>query len=227
MSDGPIEELKIQSAEGAKDPKTRMILIVLLVLWLVTLAVLVGVAWRAYFAEKSKIQSLAQHITMACETGDFGSDFSDEDQAALCGNAEKVLKNQGEIQDEEIQESEIQEPEIQNSEIQDAERQDSERQDPELQDDEIQEPEVADGEVQDEEVNDPDPDDPEKQDEEIQDPEEQENEIQDPEIDDPDPASPYNFTFVFTIPGNGLGQQDRTYSVSCNSGTGECVVSEV
>lgn len=222
MSDGPIEELKTQSAERAKDPKTRTILIVLLVLWLVTLAALVGVAWRAYFTEKSKVQTLAQHIAMACETGDFGSDFSDEDQAALCGNAEKVLKNQGEIQ-----ESEIQEPEIQNSEIQDPEIQDPERQDPERQDDEIQEPEIADDEVQDEEINDPDPDDPEKQDEEIQEPEEQEAEIQDPEIDDPDPASPYNFTFVFTIPANGLGQQDRTYSVSCNSGTGECVVSEM
>lgn len=60
------------------------------------------------------------------------------------------------------------------------------------------------------EPDDPDPDDPEIQDEEIQ----------DPEVDDPDPASPFSFTF--TVPGNGLGQSDSTYTVTCaNEGTDE------
>ena len=49
MSDknSPLEEMKSESAQQAKDPKTRALLAALLALWLVTLAALVGVGWYA------------------------------------------------------------------------------------------------------------------------------------------------------------------------------------
>ena len=60
MSDknSPLEEMKSESAQQAKDPKTRALLAALLALWLVTLAALVGVGWYAYFDQKGKSQSL-------------------------------------------------------------------------------------------------------------------------------------------------------------------------
>lgn len=231
MSDknSPLEEMKSESAQQAKDPKTRALLAALLALWLVTLAALVGVGWYAYFDQKGKNQSLAQHVALACESGDFGAGFSDEDRAALCSNAAKVIKNQGEIQDNEVQEEELQEPEIQNPELQEPENQEPEKPDAETQEDETQDPEMQDPEIndpenQESENQDPEEQDVEIQDDEVQDPEVQEEEIQDPEIDDPDPASPYTFTFVFTVPGNAL-ILDRTYTVTCNSGSGACTVS--
>jgi len=238
-SQSPIEDLKSEATEKSKDPKTRRLLLILLVLWLITLGALLAIAWSAYFSAKDEAQTsqaetetLAQHVALACESGDFGPGFSDEDQAVLCSNAERVIQDEGEIQDEEVQESELQEPEIQNGEIQDPEPNDPERQDPELQQEEIQDPEIGDDELQDEEKQDDEVQDDERQDDEIQDPEDQDpeiqdDEIQDPEVDDPDPASPYNFSFVFTVPGNGLGQTPKTYRVTCNSGTGECTVEEV
>lgn len=186
------DDLKAESAAVGKDSKTRRILLILLALWLVTLAALIGVGWRAYFNERGKTQTLAQQIDMACVSDDFGEGLSKEDRAALCDNAKKVLKPQGDIQENEIQESEVQDPE---------------RQDPENQNDELQDTELQESEIQDPEVDDP----------EIQD-----DEIQDPEVDDPDPASPYDFTFVLTVPG-----PDGTsyiYTVTCNSGSGQCSV---
>lgn len=205
----PIEDLKVEASRRGKDPKTRTLLIFLLVLWLVTFVALLGVAWRAYFKEKDESQTLAQQIHLACNSGIFGSDFSFEDREALCNNAEKVIRNDPELQDEEIQEAENQEPEIQEREVQDPELADAERQDAEE-----QEAEFQDEELQESEINDP-----ETQEAEIQD-----EEVQDPEVDDPDPASPYTFTFTFTVPGNG-NQPGTTYTVTCNSGTGACTVS--
>ena len=69
----PLEEMKSESAQQAKDPKTRALLAALLALWLVTLAALVGVGWYAYFDQKDKSQSLAQQVALACESGDFGA----------------------------------------------------------------------------------------------------------------------------------------------------------
>lgn len=179
----PLDDIKEESAQAGKDMKTRRLLILLLGLWLITLAILVGVAWGAYFQEKGKALTLAEQIASACRQGDLGEGLtpddlepglSPEDEEALCDNATKVIEeNDPELQDQEIQEAEIQDPEIQepeflDPEIQDAERQDSERQDAEEQELEIQDPEI--------------------QDDEIQDPEEQNPEEQDPEINDPDPA---------------------------------------
>lgn len=228
MSDknSPLEEMKSESAQQAKDPKTRALLAALLALWLVTLAALVGVGWYAYFDQKGKSQSLWLS------------------RSHSLANAEKVIENQGKIQDNEVQEEELQEPEIQNPELQEPETQERENQEPEkpdaeTQEAEQQEDEVQDPESQDPEIDDPDSDDPENQepenqdpeeqdveiqDDEVQDPEIQEDETQDPEINDPDPASPYTFTFVFTVPGNALNP-DRTYTVTCNSGSGACTVS--
>lgn len=87
---------------------------------------------------------------------------------------------------------------------------------PEIQSPEIQDPEVQDPEVQDPEVDDPDPNDPDPND---PDP------VDDPDPNDPDPASPFDFTFTFTVPASGLDPA-RTYTVSCNSGTGHCTVSQ-
>lgn len=163
----PFDDLKAESSRQGRDPKTRSVLVGLLILWLVTLAALLGVTWRAYFQEKEESRTLAQQISMACLEGDFGPDFSVEDEEALCSNAERVIENDPELQEDEIQEAERQESEIQEREVQDPEFQD-----PELKDDELQESEIQDSEV----------DDPEIQDDEIQN-----EEIQDPEINDPDP----------------------------------------
>lgn len=59
MSDKPIDEMKLESKLKGKDRPTRTILYLLLALWLVTLAAFVGVAWRAYFQERDKSQTLA------------------------------------------------------------------------------------------------------------------------------------------------------------------------
>lgn len=163
----PLDDLKHESSVRGKDPKTRKLLIFLVALWLITLAALVGVSFSAYFKEKEKSQTLAQQITIACQGGNLGPDVSPEDTARICGTAEKIIENDGEIQDDEVQEREIQEPEIQESEIQDPEDQDRETQDIETQDAETQ--------------------DAEDQESEIQEPEIQDDETQDPEKDDPDP----------------------------------------
>lgn len=204
---GPEEPLVKQSSKKGRDKLTRRLLIGVLIVWLITLTGVVVFAWLAYFGEKEKSQTLAQQISMACEEGSFGPEFSKEDEEALCDNAEAVIdENDPELQDEEIQESEIQEPEIQEPETQNPEDQNPEDQERESQEPETQEGEEQEGEVQDDEQQDP----------EIQDPEEQEPEIQDPEVDDPDPASPFEFTFNFTFMGTN-------YTVTCNSGTGNCV----
>jgi hypothetical protein len=175
----------------------------------------VGWTLNAYFKQKEKVETLASQIKLACEQNDFGPGFSPEDQEALCENADKIVEDEGEIQQDEIQEREIQEREIQEREIQNRENQDEERQDREKQDQEVQDGELNDRDPDDPETDDPDPDDPDPDD----------PEIQDEETDDPDPASPYNFTFTFTIPGDNPAEPDRTYTVTCNSGTGECTVS--
>ena len=201
--------------------RPRKVVIILLVLWLATFAALIGVAWNAYLGEKGKNLTLAQQIDAACQQGDLGPGLTPDDDKAglspelekrLCENAQAVIEqNDPELQDNEIQEEEIQQDEVQEREIQEREIQERENQNPENQNLESQEPEEQNSE---------------DQEAEIQEPEEQESENQDPEIDDPDPASPYQFVFTFTIPSNGAGQPDRTYTVTCNSGTGNCTVQE-
>lgn len=210
----PISEIAAESSKKGKDPKTRTLLIAVVTLWLLTMGALLTVSWDAYFEERDKSQTLAQQISFACSTGDFGPGLSAEDVAALCSNAEKVMKDDPELQEQEIQSPEIQDQEFQDPEIQDKEIQEGEIQDPESQDAEQQDSEIQDAEEQESEV----------QDGEEQDPEIQDEEVQDPEVDDPDPASPYTFTFTFVVPGNG-NQPGTTYTVTCNSGTGNCTVS--
>lgn len=178
----PLDDLAQQSARKGKDAGTRRVLIFLLVLWLLTLIVLIGVSWNAYRAAKDRAQTLAQQITFACETGDLGPGISVEDEEALCDNAEKVIQNDPELQENEIQEGERQEPELQEDEFQESERQEAERQQDERQDSERQDEETQDEEVQESETQDD-----EIQDAEIQEEEIQEEEVQDPEKDDPDP----------------------------------------
>lgn len=215
MPDNPIADMSQEPAIKAKDARTRKLLIFLLVIWLVTLLGLIGVSWNAYFNQKSKTQTLAQQVALACRSGDFGPDFSEEDEAALCRNADKAI-DEKEIQEGEVQEEERQEPEIQDPELQNPEIDDPDPNDPEIQDPEIQDPDANDAESQDDEIQDP----------EIQEPEIQDEETQDPEIDDPDPASPYDFSFTFVVPGNPPLSTDQVYHVQCNSGTGECTVTE-
>lgn len=94
MSDKPIEEMKAESASSGKDPKTRAILIALVVLWLVTLAALVGFAFKSYFDEKADKLTLAQELAVACESGSFGPGFDSDDESRLCENAQKVIDNE-------------------------------------------------------------------------------------------------------------------------------------
>lgn len=89
----PVDDLKETSTQKGKDPKTRKYLIVLLAMWLLTLAALVGVAWNAYFQQKETSQTLAQQIAAACASGDFGPGVSTDDEHAMCSNAQKVIKD--------------------------------------------------------------------------------------------------------------------------------------
>ena len=87
----PLDDIKHDAAQTGKDKKTRVILYTLLALWLITVAILIGVGWNAYFSEKAKTQSLAQQIALACDTGDFGPGVTEETEEALCENAQKVI----------------------------------------------------------------------------------------------------------------------------------------
>lgn len=94
MSDKPIEEMKAESASSGKDPKTRRILTGLAVLWLATLAILLGVLFNSYFEEKADKLSLAQELAAACESGSFGPGFDSDDESRLCENAQKVIDSE-------------------------------------------------------------------------------------------------------------------------------------
>jgi len=169
----PLDDLKEEAGNEGKDKTTRRILVGLFILWLLTLGLAIYLFTSAYLDERSKSQTLAEQIAAACGSGHFeSSGLSEEDEDALCSNADKVIEDGGEIQDGEIQESEVQDPEIQNPEQQEREIQDRENQNQELQGAEAQDPEEQEPEIQD----------PEEQEPEVQDPENQ-----DPEINDPDP----------------------------------------
>lgn len=165
--DGLIQELD----NRRKRDKTRRYLVIVLVLWLLTFAALVAVAWNAYFKERQKALTLAEQVTVACEEGNLAPwhqldptrGLSPEERKVLCANAKKVVEqNDPELQDNEIQEPEIQDPETQEPEIQEPEKQVQEKQDSETQDPETQDPEIQDEETQEPEINDPDPNDPPK-----------------------------------------------------------------
>lgn len=81
------------AVKQSKDPKTRRILTLVVVLWVLTLIAALGLAWRAYFQEKEKSQTLAEQISAACDNGHFGPGLSKEDESKLCSNAEKVIQN--------------------------------------------------------------------------------------------------------------------------------------
>lgn len=214
-----LDDMQKEPAQQGKDSPTRVILIILLVLWLITFAALLGVSWKAYFSEKETSQTLAQQIAFACKNGTFGPGISDEDVKAMCENAEAVTQDEGEVQDGEIQESENQDPEIQDPEIQDPENQDPENQNQENQQDENQQDEVQDSEDQESENQDPENQDPEIQDDENQDPEVQDEEIQNPEIDDPDPNDQIQSgTCTFT----GLGTITLTFQTTSGPVTVTC-----
>lgn len=175
----PLEDARDEAQQSAKDPKTRRLLLILLIIWLFTIVFFAVITWNAYFSEKSRTQTLAQQIAQACKNQDFGPDMSDETRKALCRNAKEAIDD-GELQEDEIQEDEIQDPEFQEPELQNPEIQNPENQNEENQDAEEQDAESQEDEVQDPEIQDP----------EEQEPEEQEDEIQDPEIDDPEPNDP-------------------------------------
>lgn len=86
----PMDDIKGASSQRGKDPLTRRLLLILLILWLLTVVAFLGLAWNAYFSEKATSQSLAEQITVACKSGDFGPGLSEEDEHALCTKAEKV-----------------------------------------------------------------------------------------------------------------------------------------
>lgn len=91
------DELVQDSAQRGKDPKTRRLLFGLLALWLLTLAVLVGVAYRGYFDQKEQKTSLAQELNAACDSGEFGPNIEPERQKQLCQTAEKVVDDNADV----------------------------------------------------------------------------------------------------------------------------------
>lgn len=196
-----IQELKQEAAKDGRDRKSRYFVALVTVLAVLIVGGLLGYWINATFQEKAKVQTLAEQLATACSSGDFGPGISYEDQQMICKNAQKVIENQGEIQDSEIQEREIQEREIQEPEIQDPENQNKETQDPEDQESETQDPEIQDPEIQDDETQDPEKD--------------------DPDPDDPDPNDPPAAVGTYGCDGGYITSitfnQNGSVSVTCSS----------
>lgn len=222
------DQIVEESTRESRDHGSRVLLVVIAILMtgmLIAFGVASLLTYRTLTNQAERGTTLAQELKEAC----LDDDIESKEIKKLCGHADEVVEkapefiNEVEIQEPEIQEPENQEPEIQEPEIQDPENNDFDpndldpTDDPEVQDEEIQEPEIQDPEIQDPEIDDPDPNDPDP----VDDPD-----PDDPENDDPDPASPFKFTFTFTIPGNGINDPGRTYTVICDSGTGDCTVTQ-
>jgi hypothetical protein len=90
-----VHDLSRSAVRQSKDPKTRRILYIVAVLWILTLFAFAFVTWRAYFNEKEKSQTLAEQIAAACDSGTFGPGLSQDDEDKLCSNAQKVIDNSG------------------------------------------------------------------------------------------------------------------------------------
>lgn len=88
----PVEEMAIVPTKEGKDTNSRRWLYLAIIVWLITLAVLIGVSWNAYFNEKDKSQTLAEQIQVACASGRFNKEFSSANQSVLCNNAQKVIE---------------------------------------------------------------------------------------------------------------------------------------
>lgn len=91
----PIEDLVANSSRKGKVPRARKLLIFLFALWLITFAGLLIFGWNAYFQKKQQAQSLAQQVTQACKSRDFGPGFSKDQEDKLCDKAETVAKDNG------------------------------------------------------------------------------------------------------------------------------------
>lgn len=94
MSDRQIDELKAQSAEKAKDPKSRRILVTVVALWIGTIAALIWVLFNNYLDEKNDKLTLAQELSVACTSNTLGPGFDESDKDRLCATAEKVIQNE-------------------------------------------------------------------------------------------------------------------------------------
>lgn len=217
-------EIVHDSVREGRDPKTRLLILILSTLAVLSLVAALIAVWYGWSKSRESAISgakLGEQVRLACANPEVRKDLGD-----ICGHAKEVAEGQdpeiqdSEIDDPEIQERELQEPEIQDPEKGNPEPNDPDPNDPESQDAEVQDAEAQEAEEQDAEVDDSDPNDPDPTD----DPDPNDPENQDPEVDDPDPASPYTFSFTFTVPGNG-NQPGTTYTVTCNSGTGNCTVS--
>jgi Collagen triple helix repeat (20 copies) len=89
----PFRELAVESSRQGRDPKTRRILLILLILWLLTLVGFLGLAWNAYFTQKAATQSLAAHIAKACKDDNFGPGMSNTEEKNLCAKAKEEVDN--------------------------------------------------------------------------------------------------------------------------------------
>lgn len=89
------DDIVKEPAKKGKDPRTRKILITLLILWLLTLVLFAGSLWRSYAKEKARTHTLAEQITLACKNGDFGPGVSKADERSMCSNANDIVDNGG------------------------------------------------------------------------------------------------------------------------------------
>lgn len=220
MSDETTRRIRDHAvAESADHRSRRLILILGIVAALSMLSTVVFgyLAWRNAKDRADAGAQVAEQLRRLCAEQ---QEVRFENRN-LCENAQQVVDNDPEIQDQEIDDPDpndpdpVNDPDPDDPEVQDPESQDRERQDAEEQEGEVQDDEVQDGDPDDPDPNDPDPTD---------DPDPNDPDPDDPDPDDPDPASPYEFSFTFTIPGSNPAEPDRTYTVTCNSGTGNCTV---
>lgn len=218
MTNEHTERIRDHAVAESKDPRTRLIILILgiiIVLSMLTTVVVGYIAWREAKDNALTGAELAEQLTRVCaEQGQL-----EYDNRNLCEKAERVADDEPEIQDREIDDPDPNDPDpVNDPDPDDAEVQDPEVPDAEHQDSEEQEGEVQEDEVQDTESDDPDPNDPDPTD----DPDPNDPDPNDPDPDDPDPASPFIFSFTFVVPGDNPAEPDRTYTVTCNSGTSQC-----
>lgn len=222
MNEHSTDRIRDHAVAESRDPRSRRIILILGIiaaLSMLTTVVFGYLAWREAKDNALAGAQLAEQLRRVCEE----QGQLEYDNRNLCANAERVAEDEPEIQDSEIDDPDpndpdpVNDPDPNDPEVQDPEIPDAERQDAEQQEAEEQEGEVQDGEVDDPDSNDPDP---------VDDPDPNDPDPDDPDPNDPDPASPYDFTFTFVIPGDNPAQPDRTFTVTCNSGTGNCTVTE-
>lgn len=90
MADPTVHGMAQEPIKKAKDGKTRKLFWGFIVLWLVLVTFLISWLAIAYISQRDQTLSFAEEIQKQCDQENLSG--------GLCGDAEKVVKNDGEVQ---------------------------------------------------------------------------------------------------------------------------------